>query len=44
MLPAMEIVDLWHVSEEDVSLAAEDGRQKPDQSWVVHLSPVSLHV
>lgn len=40
----MEIVDLWHVSEEDVSLAAEDGGQKPDQSRVVHLSPVSLHV
>lgn len=42
MEPAVKVVDLRHVSEEDVPLAVEDGRQEPDQSWVVHLCPVSL--
>lgn len=41
-VPAVKIVDLRHVSKEDVLLAAEDGRQQAGQSWVVHLSPVSL--
>lgn len=42
MLPAVKIVDLRHVSKEDVLLAVEDGRQKARQSWVLHLSSVSL--
>lgn len=42
MLPAVKIVDLRHVSKEDVLLAVEDGRQKAGQSWVLHLSSVSL--
>lgn len=41
-LPAVKIVDLRHVSKENVLLAAEDWRQEPGQSWVVHLSPVPL--
>lgn len=40
--PAVKIVDLRHVSKEDVLLAVEDGRQKAGQSWVLHLSSVSL--
>lgn len=40
--PAVKIVDLRHVSKEDVLLAVEDGRQKAGQSWVFHLSSVSL--
>lgn len=40
--PAVKIVDLRHVSKEDVSLAVQDWGQKPRQSWVVHLSLVAL--
>lgn len=42
-LPAMKIVDLRHVSKEDVSLTAEYWWQEPRQSWVVHFGPVTLH-
>lgn len=40
--PAVKIVDLRHVSKEDVSLAAQDWGQKARQSWIVHLSLVAL--
>lgn len=41
-LPAVKIVNLRHVSKQNVSLAAEDRGQKPRQSWVVHLGPITL--
>lgn len=41
-LPAVKIVNLRHVSKQNVSLAAEDRGQKPWQSWVVHLGPITL--
>lgn len=41
-LPAVEVVNLGHVSKENVPLAAQDQRQESRQSRVVHLRPVTL--
>ena len=38
----MEIVYLWHVAEQDVSLAAQDWGQEVPQRGIVHLCPVAL--